>query len=321
MTGSTPDLLPVPRVRSALFVPTTQAKFLAGVDRRGADAVILDLEDGITPEGQDAGRANVRAWLRDRRPGVGPAIFSRVSRLSAGQMHDDLAAIVSPALRAVLLSKVTSVAEIATLSDALAWHEGRCGLPLGSIRIWPLIETAEALVLADRIASSSPRIAYLGGATARGGDLAHAIGFEVTANGLETLYLRSHVLIAARAAGVPNPITGMYTDLDDPDGFAKFARQSRSLGYEGLMVIHPSHVALANEVFSPGAAAVSGTHAIIDALETARERGDGAIRHDGQMIDTAMADRARQIFTDHLALAQQQVEPEYAELEHGGNTR
>lgn len=291
-----------PRIRSALFVPTNRQRFLDGIERRGADAVILDLEDGITSDRRDEARANVTAWLSGRRPGSGPELFVRINRLGVGLVDADLRAVVHPALRGVVLPKVSSAADVRELSVALAWHEGRQGLPLGSILIWPLIETAAAVSAAAEIANADPRVAYMGGATAPGGDLARELGFEVSPEGLETLVLRSQVLIAARAAGVPNPVTGMYTDLDDPTGFEVFARQSRSLGYEGIMVIHPSHVSVANRVFVPDDAAVAEAYQVIAALEHAERDGEGAIRHGGRMIDTAMADTARRVIADHLSV-------------------
>ncbi|MEO6122348.1 MAG: CoA ester lyase [Ilumatobacteraceae bacterium] len=301
---SVPVLLPPRRVRSALFVPTGQPRFLAGIDGRDMDAVILDLEDSVVDGGRSIARENVSAWMQSRQQGVGPVVFARINRLTAGELDDDLTAVVHPALQGVLLPKVSTVAEIGQLSEALAWHEGRRGMPLGTIRIWPLIETAEALSLIDRIAACSPRIAYLGGATAPGGDLARAVGFEVTAGGLETLFLRSQVLIAARAARVANPMTGMFTVIDDLEGFERFARESRSLGYEGLMIIHPDHIAVANAVFSPDAEAVADARSVIEALEAARRHGDGAIRHGGRMIDAAMADTAQRVLDEHDALLQ-----------------
>lgn len=287
-------------------MPTGQSRFLAGIDTRDMDAVILDLEDSVVDGGRSIARENVSEWMQARRPGVGPVVFARINRLAADELDDDLTAVVHPVLQAVLLPKVSTVSEIGQLSDALAWHEGRRGLPLGSIRIWPLIETAEALSIIDRIAACSPRIAYLGGATAPGGDLARAVGFEVTAGGLETLFLRSQVLIAARAARVANPMTGMFTAIDDLEGFERFARESRSLGYEGIMIIHPNHIAVANAVFSPDAEAVADARSVIEALETARLNGDGAIRHGGRMIDTAMADTARRVLDEHDALLHRQ---------------
>jgi citrate lyase subunit beta/citryl-CoA lyase len=114
-----------------------------------------------------------------------------------------------------------------------------------------------------------------------------------------TVPAQHQVLIAARAAGVPNPITVMFTAIDDQDGFNRFARQSRALGYDGIMVIHPGHVAAANAIFSPDAEAVSGARSVLEALELAGRNGDGAIRHDGRMIDTAMADNARRVVAEH----------------------
>ncbi len=293
----------VPRVRSALFVPATQQRYLDGVDRRDVDAVVVDLEDSVAAGGRDAARRRVSAWLEDRAPDAGAAVFARINPLADDQLDVDLDAVVHPALRAVVLPKVVAADDVRHLSAALAWHEGRRGLPFGGIAIWPLVETARAVRDVAAIAASDARVAYLGGATARDGDLARELGFEVTGAGLETLVLRSHVLIAARAAGVRNPMTGMFTGLDDPVGFESFARQSRQLGYEGIMVIHPSHVAIANAVFGPDDAAVADAHAVIAALEQAAHRGEAAVRHDGRMIDTAMAETARRVIADHQVIA------------------
>ncbi len=290
-----------PRVRSALFVPGGQRRFLDRVERHGADAVILDLEDSVSDEGRAAARGNVADWLAGHRFGERPVAFARINALSTGQLDEDLVAVVHPALCGVVLPKVSAPADVTRLSTVLAWHEGRAGLPLGSILIWPLIETAAALVNVAEIAASDRRVAYLGGAVAPGGDLARELGFEVTGDGLETLVLRSQVLIAARAAGVPNPITGMYTDLDDLAGFESFARRSRALGYEGMMVIHPGHVEVANMVFTPDLAALADAHAVIAAVEAANPSGEAAVRHRGRMIDAAMVATARQLIANHEA--------------------
>jgi citrate lyase subunit beta/citryl-CoA lyase len=294
-----PDL---PRIRSALFVPTSNSRYLDGIDRRHADAVILDLEDGITDESRDTARHHVSEWLAGRELGSGPAIFARINRLDAGHLDADLGALVRPALRGIVLPKVTSTDDVRQLSDALGWYEGRHGLPLGSIVVWPLIESAIAVNDAYEIGRCDRRVAYMGGATAPGGDLARALGIEVSKDGLETLVLRSQVLIAARAAGTFNPVTGMYTELDDLEGFERFAQQSRAIGYDGIMVIHPSHVPIANQLFTPGAAAVADARAVIEALEQARQAGAGAIRHEGRMVDKANADTAQRLIDEHEAL-------------------
>jgi citrate lyase subunit beta/citryl-CoA lyase len=170
------------------------------------------------------------------------------------------------------------------------------------VRIWPLLESPGAVLAAGAIAAASPRVAYLGGGTSRGGDLAATVGYQWTAEGLETLHLRSHVLLAARAAGIRYPMTGVVTALDDQSAVTIFARQSRQLGYDGMLVIHPDHVAVANAVFGTTAEERAAAHRTLRAVEAAAAAGgDGATALDGHMVDLAMRDHARLVLARRSA--------------------
>ena len=283
----------VPRVRSALFIPGGRADFLAKGDQRGADAVLLDLEDSVATAKLREARANVGEWIANRPEAVNPVVCVRINALEEGRLDDDLSSIVYPALTAVLVPKVVHEDEVRTVAEALAYYEGRRGLLRGSVRIWPLIETASAIQRSDRIARSSSRIAYMGAGTSRQGDIARALGFRWTPENTETLYVRSKVLVDVRAAGIPNPISGLISSVDNTDDLRLLAEQSRALGYEGLMAIHPSQVALINEVFSPTDEERQEARDVIAALEDAEARGLGAVTLNGRMIDKAMVETIR----------------------------
>jgi citrate lyase subunit beta/citryl-CoA lyase len=278
---------PVPRVRSALFVPGSRADFLEKADQRGADAVLIDLEDSVVAGRIDAARELVSNWVQARPSPVEPVVCVRLHAPEDGDLDADLDAVVHPLLTAVLVPKVTGEEEVVEVAEALAHYEGRRGMPRGQVRIWPLVETAAAVQRSDRIARASARVAYMGGGTSRQGDIARALGFRWSADGLETLYLRSKVLVDVRAAGVPNPISGLVSSLESHEDLDTFARQSRALGYEGLMVIHPSQVALVNGVFSPTDEERQEARDVLAALADAEERGLGAVTYGGRMIDRA----------------------------------
>ena len=140
----------------------------------------------------------------------------------------------------------------------------------GSCRWW---ETASAVRRAYDLATASARVAYMGGATSRQGDLARSVGYEWTPEGGETMYLRQKVLIDVRAAGVPNPLSGLWGIVDDLDGLARLAAQTRQLGYEGMLAIHPSHIPIINQVFSPTPAEIDGWRRLIAATEDAEAPG------------------------------------------------
>ena len=129
--------------------------------------------------------------------------------------------------------------------------------------------------------------------TAKGADLERNLGFAWTPGGLETLYLRSRAVVAARAAGKPFIIGGMWQQVHDLDGLRKAAEFNRSLGYASEIVLHPSNVAVVNEVFAPGEAELARYRGMVEAFAAAEARGEGAILYDGEHIDIAHVETAR----------------------------
>ena len=164
-------------------------------------------------------------------PPISPAVFVRVSSVGTADFAPDADACRHPSLTTLMLPQVTGPEEVAAADAALDGTEAR---------IMPLVETASAVRLAYELATASHRVAYMGGATGRHGDLGRSVGFHWTPEGTETLYLRQKVLIDVRSAGVPNPLSGLWGTIDDIEGLTAFAQQTRQLGYEGMMAIHPS---------------------------------------------------------------------------------
>lgn len=295
-------LSPSPPVRSLLFVPANREDRIHKALASEADAIAIDLESA-TPAGEtEYARKIVRRVLAEQsapRGDARPAIFVRIHEARSPEQALDLAAVVGPALCGILLPQVVDEGDVAATEAALARAESAAGIAVGRTRIMPLVESASAIRRAFEIASASARVAYMGGATSRGGDLARSLGHRFTEAGLETLFLRSKVLVDVRAAGVPNPISGIWGRVDDLAGLRAFAEQARDLGYEGLMTIHPAQVPIVNAVFSPSADEIAEWRRILEALEAAEREGLGAIRLDGRLVDAAHAKTAR----DRLARA------------------
>jgi citrate lyase subunit beta / citryl-CoA lyase len=284
---------PLPRIRSALFVPAHREDYLAKADARGADAVILDLEDSVAEGARDRAVEAASRWIANRPDPHSPVVIVRINPLSKRRMQSEIMKLVSPNLTAVQIPKVDSPQGIRTVSEFLGYAEGVRGLDYGRIRVWPLIESAAAVQRSRKLASSSTRIAFMGGGAAEGGDLAASVGFRWTASMQETHPLRAKVLLDARAAGVPNPMSGIFVDIADLEGLERFALQNRNLGYEGMMVIHPSHVDVVNRVFGPTEDELREAEEIVAAVESAGRGGDGAITVRGKMVDEAHANTAR----------------------------
>ncbi|MCY3636535.1 MAG: CoA ester lyase [bacterium] len=275
-----------PPIRSLLFVPANRPDRMQKALASDADGVVFDLESAIPRGAADEARGFVRQALEGHRPDQ-PAVFVRVSAVSTADFAPDVDACLHPSLTALMLPQVTDPEEVAVADAAL---EGT------QVLIMPLVETASAVRQAYELATASDRVAYMGGATGRHGDLGRSVGFQWTPEGTETLYLRQKVLIDVRSAGVPNPLSGLWGTVDDLDGLTQFAQQTRQLGYEGMMIIHPTHIPVVNQIFSPTPAEIEAWRLLIAAIEEAEAQGIGAFRHEGRLIDHA-----------HLLTAQQNL--------------
>ncbi|MGH9017669.1 MAG: HpcH/HpaI aldolase/citrate lyase family protein, partial [Acidimicrobiales bacterium] len=242
-------------LRTVLFCAGDQPDDIARGLASGADSIVIDLEEPRTPF-PEAERQRARRSVRDLldQPGEqgGPLIFARVQPPSTGQTLKDLRAVMGPRLAGVLVPKVHGPADIHAIDALLHCTEVDSGLPAGSTMVYPILETAQALRLAYDIAVASPRVTYMGGAISRFGDIHQALGYRWTAEGRETLFLRSKVLIDARAAGIEYPISGMWGgDRTDEAGLRAWCRQLRDLGYYGMMIGDPVHIRIVHEMFSP----------------------------------------------------------------------
>jgi citrate lyase subunit beta/citryl-CoA lyase len=274
-----------PPVRSALFVPAIRRAWIEKAPGYSADALVLDLEDA-TPPGD---KAEAREIVRELLPALrqqGQTVWVRVN--AGEQLAADIDAVGREGLGAICLPKVRGPRDIEELDRLLAYTEGRNGLNLGSIRIVPLLETAEAIHRPAPLFRASPRVAYAGGLAAPGADVEFAVGLRCTPSFVESLHLRSATLLAARACEIHNPLTGLVTDLD-AELVARFADQSRDIGYEGMFVIHPTHVVIANEAFAPTDEEYAWSREVLDGFAGQLDGGRGAVLDShGRMIDIAM---------------------------------
>ena len=291
-------------MRSILFVPGHREGWPAKAVAAGADGVILDLEDSVPAnlkaEGREVTAASIKALAAGpRRVGV----YVRLNALETGMTGDDLEKIIVPGLDGVCLPKSYGPRDFIACDALIAHFERRNGVKPGTIEIVANLETAQAYNSCDEILAASPRVATLFAGTAKDADVSRSIGFQFTPEGLETLYLRSRALLAVRASGRQFSWVGLWQDLKDPDGARRFAVHNRQLGFTGMVAIHPSHVAIANEVFAPSAQDVVFYSGMIEAFEKAEKEGVAAVLYEGQHIDYAHVKTARQVIEMHKAFA------------------
>ena len=245
-------------VRSLLYTPGDQEARIAENVKSGADALFIDIEEPRTPcpeATRVAARGLVREFLQSAPARTGaPLNFVRVQSVASGMILRDLQAVLHQNVAAVMLPKITGPADVHAADAILACVEVELGLDVGSTMLYPILETAAAIRAAYDIAMASDRVAYMGGAVSRFGDIVADVGFRWTRRGTESLYIREKVLIDARAAGIRYPISGMWGGANnDLDGLRAWVAELRDIGYFGMMMGNKDHVPLVNAAFTPTA--------------------------------------------------------------------
>ena len=283
-------------MRSLLFVPADSAKKLDRAMTSGADAIIVDLEDSIAPDGKAAARQSAAAFVKAAiasRPR--PYVMVRVNGLQSGLTDADLDAVAPARPDAIMLPKAEGGASVIHADAKLAVREATSGLPDGHIKILPIAtETAAALFVAGTFAGASPRLI---GLTWGAEDLSAELGAQANRDAqgrfLDPYRLaRVLCLAGAGAAGVP-AIDTVYVDFRNSDGLRRECEEACRDGFTGKMAIHPAQVPIINEVFTPSAAALERAQAILDAF--AKNPDAGVVGIGGVMYDRPHLVRAKQL--------------------------
>ena len=283
--------------RSMLFLPGNTPNIIVNGDALGADNVILDLEDAVSPDQKDAARILVRNAIK----AIGfdnVELTVRINSLDTPYWKDDLEEIVPLSPDLIMLTKVNSAQDVLTLDAAIAGIEKKCGLDAGTVKLIPLIETAQGLENAASIAAACPRVAaiFLGAE-----DLTADLRCPRTKEGTEIFYARSRMVSAARAAGVDVYDTP-FTDVNDDEGIRIDAEFAKGLGFTGKASISPRHVGVINEVFSPTQKDIDYAYEVMEAIRIGKEQGKGAVSLHGKMIDAPIVARAQQTIDMAVAL-------------------
>lgn len=278
--------------RSALTVPGSEPRMLAKAWTLPADQVILDLEDAVTVERKAEAREAVVAALRD----AGGCVRSvRVNGVASGRTHADLLALVGGAgehLDSVVVPKVSDAGQLAYVDHLLSQLELEHGLPLGRIGVEVQLEDAAGVLDLGRIVEVTPRLEAL---TYGPGDLAGALGMPtIPIGGVHPDYPGDHwhhvhvtVILHARRAGL-QAIAGPYVQVRDVAGLEQLAARHRGLGFDGMWVLHPAQIEVANRVFGVDQLALEHASDLLDAYRVAAEvDGRGAVMFGAEMIDEA----------------------------------
>jgi citrate lyase subunit beta/citryl-CoA lyase len=288
---------PIPPVwRSILYVPGNVPKFIDKAHERGADCVLVDLEDSVQPAQKPEARAMLAETMRKvARGGADVAVrINRPIRLAVA----DIEAAVRPGLSALFITKTESVQHLRLLDEAVGELERERGMPVGSVGFAGMIEHPRALAHIHDIAEHAPRLIAL---MLGGEDFALETG---SVPGDETLELpKRMVAFAAQAHAVPMiGILGTVADYSDADAYRKSAERARRFGFSGGTCIHPALVKTLNEAFAPTAGEVAHARRLIEADRQAAAEGRGSFSVDGKMIDIPVIERARRLIARHDAI-------------------
>lgn len=279
-----------------MSVPGSSAKMLAKAPARGADEIVVDLEDAVAASAKDEARAIVVETLGDPAwHGVSCSV--RVNAPRTPWCHADVAALASleHAPGSIVVPKVESAGDLAFVERLLDGVEAASPGASG-MRVQALIETARGVANVDEIAAASPR---LDGLILGYADLSASLGRAQGAGAAldSWLSIQDRILVAARTSGIV-AIDGPYLGIAVDEGFTAAAERARDLGFDGKWAIHPAQVPALNALFTPSDAEVERARAVIAALEEAeRSGGAGAVALDGQMIDEAVRVAAQRVLS------------------------
>lgn len=274
-------------LRSLLYVPANNVRFLAKAATLDVDVAVLDLEDSVPPHEKET----ARQLARDRAPqlaSAGMEVFVRMNALGSEWGEEDVRATAQPGVRGFVIPKIDEVAEIHRLDVLLRALEARGER---AFELLPLIESPRAVINAFDIARSSPRVV---GMVFGAGDFTFQMRLNWSKEGVEYAYARAKIPVDARAAALP-AIDSVYPDVDDEAGFASYVGTARRLGYSGITLIHPKQIALANEAFAPTPHEIDWAQRVVGAYATAMEQKRGAILVDGRLVDMVHYKRAQEI--------------------------
>lgn len=278
-----------PRWRSLLYVPVVSERFVAKAHERGADAIILELEDAVAPSEKERARTLIpEAAARVGRGGAD--VLVRVNRPWRLAVRD-VEMAVGPDVRGLVLPKVDSAEHVLALAEIAASVEEERGLPAGHTVLFPRIEGPKGLLNVAEIAAAHSRVVAIGLGSS---DYTIATGMEAgSAGNAMASFL---VVNAAKAAGIEAiGLTGAIVGFGDLDAFRRSAEASRALGLRGAPCVHPSQVPILNEAFSPTEDELARARRVVEEYERALAVGEGAITVDGEFVDVPFYEQAKRL--------------------------
>jgi citrate lyase subunit beta/citryl-CoA lyase len=296
-------------LRSMLYVPANSWRMITNATGEGADAVILDLEDGCPMPEKETGRV----FARDSIPMLkehGLDVFVRVNSLETGMTETDIRYVVVQGIDGIMLAKTQSKEDILQAERLMREEESKKNLVPESVAIMALIETPKGIMNIQEIIEASKRVIAVGFGA---GDFSREMGAGMGVSKLSpeeyfpmVLYARSAMAVASRAAGIQAIDTPFFGLIIDLEGLKKESEKAKLLGFSGKQLTHPRHVDVVNQVFTPAKGDVDFAKGVVAAYEEARAKGLGATTMGGKMIDYGSFKRAESLLAFAKAIEERE---------------
>lgn len=270
---------------SRLYLPGNTPGMMINAGLHSADGIILDLEDSVAPEKKSEARILVRNALRQ----INFFGAERMVRINQGDSGlEDLDYVIPHNVNIILIPKCEDAVTVQRVENKINEIKYRYGSH-DPVYLMPIIESAHGVERSFEIAKSSGSVVAMAVGLE---DLTSDLGVQRTAEGTESFYARSRIIIASKAAGI-QPIDSVFSDVSDMEGLYRNVLMSRSLGFEGMGCIHPRQIAVIQKGFAPGSEEIEKSKKIITAYEEARKTGLGVVTLGSKMIDAPVVARAQ----------------------------
>jgi len=275
-------------LRSLIFVPGNNSRFLEKAKNLSADIVCFDLEDSVPDSEKKNARKLIKSALKSRSQ-YSSDVYVRTNSPASGKILDDLKEIIQKGIDGVVIPKLNNVKEFKKIEKNLSILEKK--RKLDKISVMPSIESAEGVINTHKIASSSKRISALIFGVF---DLLNDMGIEYTKQPEGAKSARSIIPLAAKAAGV-FALDAIWQDLKDKKGMMEDCKIGKSLGYVGKTLIHPDQISVTHQAFHPNKTEIEWAKKVCNIYQKSTKKGKGATTVDGKMIDEVHYKRAKSL--------------------------
>ncbi len=278
--------------RTMLYVPGNNPGMIKDAGIYGADCIMFDLEDSVSLNEKDAARFLVYEALTSLDLGDKEHLV-RINSLESGLGLADLEAIVRTGKAVIRLPKTETPQDVLECEAEIARIEEAAGLQVGSTNMMAAVESAAGVLNAREIALSSPRLI---GIAIGAEDYVTDLKTTRSEDGIELLFARSAILLAARAAGI-DAIDTVYSDVNNEEGLRKEVQLIRQLGFDGKSIINPRQIGIIHEIYTPTKKDIDHALAVLDAIQQAERKGSGVISLNGKMVDRPIVLRAQRVIS------------------------